>query len=193
MTATPATANETAASLLLDQLKIVSLNSKATTSVANQLAAVLATETGTETSGNLLISGEEYVALVAMFVERLEANMVGTSITTLSHSISNVMTTLNEDQVRFSENSQKLNIDDFYKATSLTEMNTRLASIQSLLEMFTSSLQTQFETLTGGKATENQILSGSIEGTSTDDASRTYLVALQSLMVLRHTIAEVLS
>ena len=72
-------------------------------------------------------------------------------------------------------------------------MNTRLASIQSLLEMFTSSLQTQFETLTGGSATENQILSGSIEGTSTDDASKTYLVALQSLMVLRHTIAEVLS
>merc|ERR1719412_484458 len=111
LTATPATANETAASLLLDQLKIVSLNTKATTSVANQLAAVLATETGTETSGNLLISGEEYVALVAMFVERLEANMVGTSITTLSHSISSVMTTLNEDQ-----------------ATSLREMNTRLAS-----------------------------------------------------------------
>ena len=72
-------------------------------------------------------------------------------------------------------------------------MNTRLASIQSLLEMFTSSLQTQFETLTGGSATENQILSGSIEGTSTDDASRTYLVALQSLMVLRHTVTEVLS
>ena len=72
-------------------------------------------------------------------------------------------------------------------------MNTRLTSIQSLLEMFTASLQTQFETLTGGKATENQILSGSIEETSTDDASRTYLVALQSLMVLRHTIAEVLS
>ena len=72
-------------------------------------------------------------------------------------------------------------------------MNTRLASIQSLLEMFTASLQTKFETLTGGKATENQILSGSIEGTSTDDASRTYLVALQSLMVLRHTVTEVLS
>ena len=73
-------------------------------------------------------------------------------------------------------------------------MNTRLASMQSLLEMFTASLQTQFETLTGGSpATENQILSGSIEGTSTDDASKTYLVALQSLMVLRHTIAEVLS
>ena len=72
-------------------------------------------------------------------------------------------------------------------------MNTRLASIQSLLEMFTASLQTQFETLTGGKATENQILSGSIEETSTDDASRTYLVALQSLLVLRHTITEVLS
>ena len=73
-------------------------------------------------------------------------------------------------------------------------MNTRLASIQSLLEMFTASLQTQFETLTGGSsATENQILSGSIEETSIDDASRTYLVALQSLMVLRHTITEVLS
>ena len=107
LTATPATANETAASLLLDQLKIVSLNTKATTSVANQLAAVLATETGTETSGNLLISGEQYVALVAMFVERLEANMVGTSITTLSHSISSVMTTLNEDQVKFTDNIQK--------------------------------------------------------------------------------------
>ena len=107
MTATPATANETAVNLLLDQLKIVSLNTKATTSVASQLAAVLATETGTETSGNLLISGEEYVALVAMFVERLEANMVGTSITTLSHSISSVMTTLNEDQVKFTDNIQK--------------------------------------------------------------------------------------
>ena len=79
--------------------------------------------------------------------------------------------------------------------TSLTEMGTRLTSIQSQLETFTTNLQTEFESLTGGSATENQILSGSTEDTetTTDDASQTYLVALQSLMVTRQTITQVMS
>ena len=76
--------------------------------------------------------------------------------------------------------------------TSLTETETRLASIQSQLETFTTNLQTEFESLTGGSATENQILSGSTEETKTDDASKTYLVALQSLMVTRQTITQVM-
>ena len=79
--------------------------------------------------------------------------------------------------------------------TSLTEMDTRLGSIQSQLETFTTNLQTEFESLTGGAATENQILSGSTEDkeTTTDDASKTYLLALQSLMVTRQTITKVMS
>jgi len=69
-------AEETAASLLLHQLKIVSLNTKAVSSVASQLDAVLVTETGTETSGSVTISGEEYLFLVDMFVQSLETNLV---------------------------------------------------------------------------------------------------------------------
>ena len=72
-------------------------------------------------------------------------------------------------------------------------METRLTSIQSQLETFTTNLQTEFESLTGGSATESQILSGSTEETTTDDASKTYLVALQSLMVTRQTITQVMS
>merc|ERR1719341_404580 len=68
-TATAAMAEETAASLLLHQLKIVSLNTKAVSSVATQLDAVLVTETGTETSGSVIISGEEYLFLVDSFVQ----------------------------------------------------------------------------------------------------------------------------
>merc|ERR1712181_203271 len=64
--------------------------------------------------------------------------------------------------------------------------------IQSQLEIFTKNLKTDFESLTGEEATENQILSGSSESeTTTDDASKTYLMALQSLMVTRQTITEV--
>ena len=77
--------------------------------------------------------------------------------------------------------------------TSLTETETCLASIQSQLETFTTNLQTEFDSLTGGSATENQILSGSTEETNTDDASKTYLLALQSLMVTRQTITQVMS
>ena len=79
--------------------------------------------------------------------------------------------------------------------TSLTEMDIRLKSIQSQLETFTTNLQTEFESLKGEAATENQILSGSTEEkeTTTDDASKTYLVALQSLMVTRQTITQVMS
>ena len=77
--------------------------------------------------------------------------------------------------------------------SSLTEMNTRLGSIQSQLEIFTKNLKTEFESLTGEEATENQILSGSTESeTTTDDASKTYLMALQSLMVTRQTITQVM-
>ena len=77
----------------------------------------------------------------------------------------------------------------------MTEAVTRLASVQSQLETFTTNLQTEFESLTGGSATENQILSGSTEDTetTTDDASKIYLVALQSLMVTRQTITQVMS
>merc|ERR1719285_806228 len=174
-TATAAMAEETAASLLLHQLKIVSLNTKAVSSVASQLDAVLVTETGTETSGSLTISGEEYLFLIDRFVQSLETNLVGSSILTLSHSISSVATTLTEQQV-----------------TSLTEVDSRLGSIQSQLEIFTKNLKTEFESLTGEQATENQILSGSTETeTTTDDASKTYLMALQSLMVTRQTITQV--
>ena len=77
--------------------------------------------------------------------------------------------------------------------TSLTETETLLASIQSQLETFTTNLQSEFESLTGGSATENQILSGSTEETNTDDASKTYLMALQSLIVTRQTITQVMS
>jgi len=173
-TATAAMAEETAASLLLQQLKILSLNTKAASSVSTQLDSVLLTEAGTETTGMLTISGEEYLSLVNIFVQSLETDLAGSSILTLSHSISNVATTLTEEQV-----------------TSMTEAVTRLASVQSQLETFTTNLQTEFESLTGGSATENQILSGSTEETNTDDASKTYLVALQSLMVTRQTITQV--
>ena len=77
--------------------------------------------------------------------------------------------------------------------TSLTEVDTRLESIQSQLEIFTKNLKTEFESLTGEPATENQILSGSTETeTTTDDASKIYLTALQSLMVTRQTITQVM-
>ena len=101
-TATAAMAEETAASLLLHQLKILSLNTKAASSVSTQLDSVLVTEAGTETTGMLTISGEEYLSLVNIFVQSLETHLAGGSIVTLSHSISNVATTLTEEQVTFS-------------------------------------------------------------------------------------------
>ena len=61
------------------------------------------------------------------------------------------------------------------------------------MEIFTENLKTEFESLTGEQATENQILSGSTETeTTTEDASKTYLMALQSLMVTRQTITQVM-
>ena len=103
-------AEETAASLLLHQLKIASLNTKAASSVATQLESVLATEAGTETSGSLTISGEEYLFFVNTFVQSLETDLAGSSILTLSHSISNVATTLTEEQVTFSVSAEKTNL-----------------------------------------------------------------------------------
>ena len=103
-------AEETAASLVLNKLKILSLNTKAVTSVSTQLDSVLATEAGTETSGSLTISGEEYLFLVNMFIQSLETNLVGSSILTFSHSISNVATTLTEEQVTFSVSAEKTSL-----------------------------------------------------------------------------------
>ena len=104
MTATAEEAKEAAANLLISQLKIVFMNTKAATNVANQLEVVLATEAGTETSGILAISGEEYFSLVSFFIQSLETNMAGASILTLSHSLSNVVTTLTQDQVASRQN-----------------------------------------------------------------------------------------
>ena len=104
LTATAEEAKDAAASLLISQLKIVSMNTMAATNVASQLEVVLATEIGTETSGILAISGEEYFSLVSFFIQSLETNMAGASILTLSHSLSNVVTTLTQDQVASRQN-----------------------------------------------------------------------------------------
>ena len=70
-------------------------------------------------------------------------------------------------------------------------MQTRLTSVQTQLESFTTNLKEEFESLTGAAATENQILSGSTVDEDKDHASKTYLMALQSLMVTRQTIMQV--
>ena len=77
------------------------------------------------------------------------------------------------------------------QVTTLTEMQTRLTSVQTQLDSFTTKLKEEFESLTGGAATENQILSGSTVDEDKDHASKTYLMALQSLMVTRQTIMQV--
>ena len=77
------------------------------------------------------------------------------------------------------------------QVTTLTEMQTRLTSVQTQLESFTTNLKEEFESLTGAAATENQILSGSTVDEDKDHASKTYLMALQSLMVTRQTIMQV--
>ena len=100
-------AEEASASLVLRQLKTLSLNTKAVSSVSTQLESVLATEAGTETSGRLTISGEEYLRLVNVFIQSLETNLAGSSILTLSHSISNVATTLTAEQVTISDSEKE--------------------------------------------------------------------------------------
>ena len=78
------------------------------------------------------------------------------------------------------------------QVTTLTEMQTRLTSVQTQLESFTTNLKEEFESLTGAAATESQILSGSTVDEDKDHASKTYLMALQSLMVTRQTIMQVI-
>ena len=69
-------------------------------------------------------------------------------------------------------------------------MQTRLTSVQTQLESFTTNLKEEFESLTGAAATENQIF-GSTVDEDKDHASKTFLMALQSLMVTRQTIMQV--
>ena len=66
-----------------------------------------------------------------------------------------------------------------------------MISVRPYGSSFTTNLNEEFESLTGAAATENQILSGSTVDEDKDHASKTYLMALQSLMVTRQTIMQV--
>ena len=56
-------------------------------------------------SGSISLSGEEYVAAVRAFIESLKLDLAGSQALRLSYSITSVTTTLTEEQVKASLDS----------------------------------------------------------------------------------------
>ena len=56
-------------------------------------------------SGSISLSGEEYVAAVRAFIESLKLDLAGSQALRLSYSITSVTTSLTEEQVKASLDS----------------------------------------------------------------------------------------
>ena len=90
---------ETVSSFLLSQMKTVTVNSAAATSVMTTMETILSTTVGTATEGSITMTGEEYLEAITVFVELLQMDMSSSSIVAQSLSLTSVATTLTAKQV----------------------------------------------------------------------------------------------
>merc|ERR1719234_2936340 len=167
---------ETVSSFLLSQMKTVSVNSAAATLVMTTMDTILSTTVGTTSEGSVTMTGEEYLEAITIFVQLLQMDMSGSSIVAQSLSLTSVATTLTNTQV-----------------TSITLVKTTLTTLISRISLIVASLQEDFKTQTGSEATTIQISSGSTSVTTTEEASSSILISLQSLTVNEKSITEVKS
>merc|ERR1719234_1708925 len=165
---------ETVSSFLLSQMKTVSVNSAAATLVMTTMDTILSTTVGTATEGSVTMTGEEYLEAITIFVQILQMDMSSSSIIAQSLSLTSVATTLTATQV-----------------TSITLVKTTLTTVISRLSLIIAGLQEDFKTQTGSEATTIQITSGSTSVTTTEEASSSILISLQSLTVNEKSITEV--
>jgi len=136
--------------------------------------AINGTEAGTETSGSASMSGMDYISHLTRFIMALEMDMTSTSVVSLSLTITSVKTTLTNQQIKV-----------------LAALEGRMSSIQTAQDLLIVGLQTKFSNITGENATSVQIASGPTTATTATAAAKTYLVALQSLMVNSHALKHV--
>ena len=101
---------ETVSTFLLSQMKTVTVNSAAATSVMTTMETILSTTVGTATEGSITMTGEEYLEAITIFVQLLETDMSSSSIVTQSLSLTSVATTLTAAQVLRKENSTLIKI-----------------------------------------------------------------------------------
>ena len=90
---------ETVAAFLLGQMKTVTVNSAAASSVMTTMETILSTTVGSATEGSVTMTGEEYLEAITTFVKLLEMDMSSSSIVTQSLALTSVATTLTAEQV----------------------------------------------------------------------------------------------
>ena len=90
---------ETVSTFLLSQMKTVTVNSAAATSVMTTMETILSTTVGSATEGSITMTGEEYLEAITIFVQLLEIDMSSSAIVTQSLSLTSVATTLTATQV----------------------------------------------------------------------------------------------
>ena len=186
---------ETVSTFLLSQMKTVTVNSAAATSVMTTMETILSTTVGSATEGSITMTGEEYLEAITIFVQLLEIDMSSSAIVTQSLSLTSVATTLTATQV-FNNIKKSFGCTVFYfdqnlQVTSITLVKTTLTTVISRLSLIVTSLQADFKSQTGSEATTIQITSGSSSVTSIEQASSAILVNLQSLTVNTKSITEV--
>ena len=183
---------ETVSTFLLSQMKTVTVNSAAATSVMTTMETILSTTVGSTTEGSITMTGEEYLEAITIFVQLLEIDMSSSAIVTQSLSLTSVATTLTATQVlRKNIGCLVFYFDQNLQVTSITLVKTTLTTVISRLSLIVASLQADFKSQTGSEATTIQITSGSSSVTSTEEASSAILISLQSLTVNTKSITEV--
>lgn len=162
---------ESASDALLADLKVTTLNKAAIESVLENIKLVVA---GTATVGTIEMTAEEYMKMVAMFLQLIEVNLMDASIVSQSFALSNAKVTLSAAEITKLEVIQK----------SFTLVVTKITII-------ISTIQTSFKELTGAEATSIQINSGSSSVTDAKEASTALIMSLKAITVNKGAIEKV--
>ena len=139
---TSVTTTEEASSAILISLQYLTVNQKSITEVQTLLATLVSSGSITSEGGEL-VTGEVFILMLEQFFALVQSDFTSVTITTFSLSLTQTTVTLTE--------------------TEITSISTFQESITLLLTEITLAItfyKSEFKTLTGSEATDDQISAG---------------------------------
>ena len=143
------TSTEEASSAILISLQTLTVNTKATTEVKTLLTS-LASSGSVTSEGGEEITGEEFILRLEEFLALVETDFTSVAITSFSLSLTQVTVTLTE--------TEKAMVTTFQETVTL---------VLTKMSLAITFYKTEFKTLTGSEATDDQISAGDATKTLT--------------------------
>ena len=123
-------------------LRAITVTQLAVSQVETMLTTLVSSSSSSQGMSGML-TGEEFLARLQLFLEVLESDIISTAATTLSLELTNVLVTLTEEE-----------------KTLVMEKQAALSLVSSEISQAISFYSAQFETLTGEAVSQTQILAG---------------------------------